>query len=125
MDAGLELDTSPGELEVEVTNRLQEVGGQVTDDKGQLVSNYTVLVFTQDRDRWPTAMTRTYGVGRPMQEGRFTIRTLAPGDYYAVALGSFDGMMSRDPEYLESLRSRASTFSLREGQSQTLDLKLR
>ena len=125
-DIGLELEAgSSGEIEVEVTNQLQEVSGQVTDDKGQPQSGYTVLVFTRDRDRWTTAMTRTFAIARPVSDNRFTIRTLAPGGYYAVALSSLDMTMSRDPEFLDSLRPRASTFSLREGQTHTLDLKLR
>jgi hypothetical protein len=124
-DMGLTIDGSAaGELEVEVTSVLQDVSGQVTDGKGQLVSSYVVLIVTQDRDRWATAMTRSYAIGRPMRENRFAVRNLAPGDYYALAFGNLDMSDARDPEFLETLRSRASTFSLREGQTLSLDLKL-
>ncbi len=124
-DMGLTIDGSTaGDLEVEVTSVLQDVSGQVTDGKGQLVSSYVVLIVTQDRDRWATAMTRSYAIGRPMRENRFAVRNLAPGDYYALAFGNLDMSDARDPEFLETLRSRASTFSLREGQTLSLDLKL-
>ncbi len=45
-------------VEIEMTNRGQQVSGTVTDAKGEAVTDYTVLVFSQDRARWTLPMNR-------------------------------------------------------------------
>ena len=63
-------------------------------------------------------------MGRPDQDGRFKISGLAPAEYYIIALDSAQSSQLTDPEFLESVRPKASAFVLREGESRTIDLKL-
>jgi len=63
-------------------------------------------------------------MGRPDQDGRFKVRNLPPGTYYAVALEYVEPGESSDPEFLEKIRDRASRFSLNDGETKVLDLKL-
>jgi len=57
-------------------------------------------------------------------DGRFTITGLVPGDYYAVAVDSIDPTETGDPEFLDRAASRATRFSLGDGETKVLDLKL-
>jgi protocatechuate 3,4-dioxygenase beta subunit len=124
-DAGIEF--TPGgdfsAIEIELTNRLSELSGVVTNARGEVVKDCAVLVFSQDRDDW-TLNTRHRSQGRPDQEGRFRIRALPAGRYYAIALDSVDPNESGDPEFLDRIRQRATAFSINDGETKALDLKL-
>ena len=60
----------------------------------------------------------------PDQDGRFKIRALPPGRYYAIALDYVDPNDSGDPEFLDRIRTKATMFSLNDGETKALDLKL-
>ena len=53
-DSGIDF-TSGGEfsgIEVELTNHPAEVSGVVTNARGEPVKDYSVIVFSQDREKW-------------------------------------------------------------------------
>ena len=110
-------------VEIELTNRLATVSGLVTDSRGNPATDYTAIVFSQDKEKW-TQNTRYQGTGRPDQDGRFKISSLPPGEYYAIAVERIEPGETGDPDFLENLRTRASPFSLLEGETRTIDLKL-
>jgi hypothetical protein len=124
-DSGVEF--SPNEnlsgLEVELTTRLTTISGLVTNARGEAVTEYSAIAFSQDREQW-TGTTRHQGSGRPDQDGRFKITGLPPGDYYIVALDKVEPDQSSDPEFLETVRSNATAVSIHEGDIRTVDLKL-
>jgi hypothetical protein len=111
-------------LEVELTNRLTTISGLVTNARGESVTEYSAIAFSQDREQW-TGTTRYQGSGGPDQDGRFKITGLPPGDYYIVAIDKIEPGQSSDPDFLETVRSNATAVSIREGDSRTVDLKLR
>jgi carboxypeptidase family protein len=110
-------------LEIELTNTPTEVSGLVTGAKGDASKDYTVVVFAQDRERWGY-MSRYVSTGRPDQDGRFKIRNLPAGQYQAVALDFVEPGEATDPEFLDRVQSKATAFSLKDGEAKTLDLKL-
>jgi hypothetical protein len=110
-------------IEIEFTNHLSELSGVVTNQRGEAARDYTVVVFSQDREQW-TGNTRYSSQGRPDQEGRFKIRGLPAGRYYAVALETLEPGDTGDPDYLDRIRTKATTFTLSDGETKTLDLKL-
>jgi hypothetical protein len=124
-DTGIEF--KPNEdisgVDVELTNRLTSLSGLVTNGRSEPSKDYTAIVFAQDRDKW-TGNSRYQGTGRPDQDGRFKISGLPPGDYYIVAVDRIESGESSDPDFLESLRSRATSLSLSEGETKTVDLRL-
>lgn len=121
-------DFKPGEttsgLEVELTSKPTTVSGGVTETGGAALKDYTVVVFSETPDHWRLPMTRWVQGARPDQDGRFKMQNLPPGSYYAVAVDYLPQGEWGDPEILERLKSRATRFSLDEGGTQSLDLKL-
>jgi hypothetical protein len=121
------IDFKPNEdvagLEVELTNKLTSVSGLVTNAKGDAVKDYTAVVFAQDKEKW-TGTSRYQSIGRPDQDGRFKISGLPPGEYYIVAVDRLEPGQTGDPDFLETIRRDAKMFSLLEGETKTVDLKL-
>lgn len=124
-DAGIEFKASEdiSGVEVELTNKLTVISGLVTNARGELVKNYSAIAFTQDRDKWK-GVNRYQGAGRPDQDGRFKISGLPPGDYYIIALDKMEQGQSTDPDFLETIRIKATAFTIREGETRTVDLKI-
>ena len=110
-------------LEVELTNKIATVSGLVSTRSGDAIKDYTVIVFAQDKEKW-TGNSRYQAIGRPDQDGRFKTGNLPAGDYYIIALDRVESGQWSDPDFLESIRMRASTFSLMDGETKIVDVKL-
>jgi hypothetical protein len=121
------IDVAPSEdvsdIEVELTNRITEVSGLVTNGRGDPAKDYWAIVFARDRDKWQP-MSRHIRTARPDQDGRFKISGLPAGEYLAIALDFIEQGQANDPELLERIQDRAMRFSLGENEAKTLDLKL-
>lgn len=114
------------DVEVVLTDRINEVGGTVVDDHARPAIGAHVVVFAVDRDRWYPA-SRFLRHTAATAEGTIALFGLPPGSYYAAAVAQLpaDGDDAwQDPAYLESLIARAAAFSLGEGQKQIVNLKL-
>jgi hypothetical protein len=113
-------------LQITLTNVISEAVGTVSDVKGTPSREYTALVFSTDRDRWTLPQTRFVKLGRPDQEGRFRIRGLPSGEYYAIALDYLEPGEEGDPELLDRLRGSSSTlkFSIGDGENKSITVKL-
>jgi protocatechuate 3,4-dioxygenase beta subunit len=124
-DSGIEF--RPNEevsgIEVELTNQPTEVSGLVTNSRSEPVKDYTVVVFSKDRERWGY-MSRFFQSSRPDQDGRYKVKALPAGEYYAVALDYVEPGEASDPEFLDRVKARATAFSLNDGETKTVDLKI-
>jgi len=112
-------------VEVVLTSKVTEVSGTVKGSSGQPVKDYTVVVFSDDPERWVVPVSRHVASARPNQAGRFELKGLPPGGYYAIANEYIAQGEWGDPEVLERLKAKATKFKLDEGESRTLDLTLR
>ena len=124
-DSGI--DFRPNEdlsgLEVELTSQVSDLSGFVSNSRGENVKDYSVVVFSRDRERWGFA-SRFLGGGRPDQDGKYRVRNLPAGNYYAIALDYVEQGAGTDPEFLDRVKDRATEFSLGDGETKTLSLKL-
>jgi 5-hydroxyisourate hydrolase-like protein (transthyretin family) len=110
-------------VEVVLTSKLSRVSGVVTEDKGP-AADYAVVIFSSDPNKW-IDRSRFVVFARPMPQGRFSTGPLPADDYLAVALPSASPQEIYDPEFLQSLRTLATSFTLNEGETKSLELKLR
>jgi hypothetical protein len=110
-------------LEVVLTNRITEVTGAVKAGN-EPATDYTVVIFSQDPQKWLAPIPRHIASARPNQEGRFQLRGLPAGDYYAIAVEYIPDGDWNDPEVLDRLKTRAERFSVDEGEVKTIELTL-
>ncbi|PYR93467.1 MAG: hypothetical protein DMF84_08645 [Acidobacteria bacterium] len=125
-DTGIEF--KPGEdvsgIEIALTNKSTSLSGSVTDDKGHAAKDYTVVVFADDQQKWLLPLNRWMTSARPDQDGRFKVSSLPPGGYYAIAVDYVAAGEWSDPDWLERARTKAAHFTLDEGGTKSLELKL-
>ena len=123
VETGLDIraDEDIDNLQVVVTDRLPEVSGAVTDDRGRPVIESTAIAFPQARP--PDTPVRS-SVARPDQDGRFKFRPLRPGNYYIAGVDYVEQGQWLDPDLLDRLRPSATRVTIADGETKTLDLKV-
>jgi hypothetical protein len=125
-DKGFEFKAGDDEdgFEIVMTNRTQVITGGVTNDKNEAVKEYTVVVFPEDQSKWTISAARWRSAARPDQQGQFKVADLPPGRYLAIALEYIPEGEWMDPEWQQRMARKAVAFTLDEGATKTLDLKL-
>jgi protocatechuate 3,4-dioxygenase beta subunit len=125
-DSGL--DFKPGDavagIDIVLTSKLTDVSGTVKGSDGQPAKDYTVVLFSDEPQKWLVPSNRYVTAARPNQDGRFQVKNLPAGGYYAVALEYVAQGEWGDPELLQRLVDKATKFSLDDGDTKTLDLKI-
>ena len=106
------------------TDRLTEVNGTITDERGAPITEYTLLAFPLDEELW-RAQSRHIMTARPDQNGKYQLRGLPAGDYYLVAVDPTEQGEWFEPAYLTAHRVGASRFSLTEGDTKSQDFRLK
>ena len=89
----------------------------------EAVKDYSVIVFPADRDKW-TPNSRYMRTSRPDQDGRYKASGVPAGAYLVIALDYLDQNEWNDPDFLEKVRSKATAFSVNEGETKTVDLRI-
>jgi protocatechuate 3,4-dioxygenase beta subunit len=126
-DGGLDLpsDQTLEGVEVVISNRPSEISGTVTDGQNRAILRSSVVIFTEDRRQW-NFQSRFLTRSRTDEAGRFKAASLPPGNYLAIAVSNDDLGPGEelDPAFLERALARATRFSLLEGETRAVDLKL-
>jgi hypothetical protein len=118
---------SLADVEVVLTERVTEITGTVSDDRGRAAADAQVVVFAEDRDLWYDR-SRFVSIVSSGPDGGFVVADLPAGGYFVSAV---DRMRANDrngegrnPELLESLMAGAAKITLTEGQKLSVNLKL-
>jgi hypothetical protein len=109
-------------VRIVITNSYPSITGRVTDERAADAEG-TVVLFPADESRWTTGGAPIRSA-RTDQKGIFRMDTLPPGEYYVIALDAVQTWEINDPEFLESVKSRAERVTLREGGSSQLTLRI-
>ena len=118
----------PGEIvegfDIVLTTTTQTVSGGVVNAKGERVKKYTVVIFADDQQKWTSSSSRWVTSARADQEGQYKVTDLPAGSYLAIAVEYVPQGEWRDPAWLERASKNATRFTLDEGATKALDLKL-
>jgi hypothetical protein len=99
--------------------------GQLTNAAGQPVSQFRVLVFSSNHDRWaPTVLPRWMASVRAGVDGSFRIVGLPAGEYYVCALVDGAQPPTADEAFLTSLVSASIKITLVDGETHTQTFKV-
>ncbi len=108
---------------LEITARITELTGLVHDDQGNALTEFTVIAFPTNDTLWQP-QSRHIMASRPDQNAQYRIRGLPPGDYLLSVVEVVQQGEWFDPHLLEDLQRRAARVTLRDGESQSLNLEL-
>jgi hypothetical protein len=116
---GVDLDG----MEIDLTDVTQVLTGRVTIplDGDEPLEDLAVVVFPIER-RLRNSVRRTALV-RVDQRGEFSVRSLPPGTYAAVAVPFTSGVRLSDHRFLESVENTAQTVSLGAGGKASVTLR--
>lgn len=125
-DTGIEF--TPGRsyegIQLVFTQKMTDLSGLVTDDRGKPVLDATVVVFPMNKERW-TFQTRFIRTARPDTNGRYSFRNLPPADdYMMIAVQNLESGQASDPEFLNRALNEAKSFTLNEGETKAIDVRL-
>jgi hypothetical protein len=113
-------------IDVVLTSKVTGITGSVKGPSGAPISDYTVIVFSDDPQRWTLPNTRYVVSAHPNEDGRFEISGVPEGGYYAAATDALpaDDGTALDPDVLDRLKIAATKVTATEATTKVLELKL-
>jgi protocatechuate 3,4-dioxygenase beta subunit len=120
-------EQSRGNVEIVLSSRSATLSGRVRDGRDPPVTDYSVIVFATDSQRWYDR-SRYLKLARPSQDGRFDVSGLPPGEYWVAAVDAIAGDTGygewQNPDVLNGLTPGARRIALAEGQRAAVELRL-
>jgi hypothetical protein len=109
------------------TDRLTQVSGAVRNAAGTSDPGASVIVFPSDTQTWSSLSMnpRRFRSVRVESTGAFKISPLPAGSYFIVAVPDEITAGWQDPSFLDALGRGATPLTIGEGESKTLDLRIR
>jgi hypothetical protein len=118
--------SGPATLDVVVSTKGGTVEGVVVEkekdvDNEYPVANATVVAVPEQKYR---KLFDRFAIGSTDQQGRFTIRGVAPGSYTLYAWQDLEEGVWHDPDFLKSQEANGTAVRVEEGSHQAVELKL-
>ena len=122
-------DTPLKSIVVTYTDQFQELSGRLQSQSGAPASDYTILVFPEDKAYWIHGSRRIVTT-RPGTDGRFTLSgagptTLPPGRYLLAAVTDLGRDEQFDPAFLGQVVPAAIPIALAAGEKKVQDLAIK
>ncbi len=113
-------EQSLADVQVVLTDRVTEVSGTAVDARGNVTTDYALLIFPSNRELWYPG-SRFLRRSGPQSSGNFRVTGLPPGDYFVAAVSGMSVLRQgaeawQDPEFLETLTAHAARATLTDGQ---------
>jgi hypothetical protein len=118
-DAPFDLSGRTGTLRIVLTDRPTLLTGTVQSNRDR--RNFNVVVFSEDAAKW-AAGTRFVRAVRADASGSFRLEGLPPERYLAAAVDYLEDGEESDRQLLEGLRTRATSFTLGDGEQRSIQL---
>jgi len=110
-------------LFIRLTDKLTQISGKVGHSRGQPLRECTVI-FQSAEAREPIIASRLLRTVRCDSKGSFQTRGMRRGQYVVTAVTSIEQGRRFEPEHQGELRRAGQSFTIREGETLALDLKL-
>lgn len=110
-----------GKLDVVLSGAGGQLDGLVSDGRQKASKAATVVLVPEPARR---SQTYLYKVITTDQNGRFTMRGIAPGEYKVFAWEDVESGAYQDPDFLRPLDNLGQSISIRENGSETAQVKL-
>ena len=124
----LAIDIGPAEDVRDVEVRMTDVGTAITgtllDASGRPTPDYLVIVFPADEKYWLPATPRIR-TARPGSDGQYAFRNLPPGTYRLAALTDAEPDEWFAPSFLRKTAPASVAVTIAEGETKTLDVRIR
>jgi hypothetical protein len=122
-------DTPPKSIVVTYSDQFQELSGRLQSQSGAPASDYTILVFPEDKSYWIHGSRRIVTT-RPGTDGKFTLSgagptTLPPGRYLLAAVTDLGRDEQFDPAFLGQVVPAAIPITLGPGEKKIQDLAIK
>lgn len=114
---------SVDDVTVTLTDARTEIAGTLSTPDGIPTSDYFIVVFPEERERWHAHSPRVRVV-RPAADGTFSVRDLPPGAYRIVAMTDV-GDEWRESWFLDSIVSASIPIVVRDGATTRQDFRVR
>jgi len=113
-----------GQILLTFTDRSQELTGTLQDSTGRPTADFTIIVFPSDNRFW-TPQSRRILSTRPGTDGKFSFRSLPPGEYRLTAVTDVEPGEWFNPDFLAQLAAAGPVaISLGEGEKKVQDIKI-
>ncbi len=115
------VDDAPPTVRLVLSVAGAQVSGHVTGEKQEPIQGATVVLVpaVEKRDQPQLFKTATTD-----QNGSFTLKSIAPGDYKLFSWDSVEQGAWQDPEFLAQFENKGKTVSFKENDQSTADLEL-
>ena len=126
LDAPLEISPdNPATINVifAFTDRHTSLSGVLQTASGQAATDYTILVFTVNREWWRPPFRRV-ATTRPATDGQYVFNDLPPGEYYLAAMNDFAPDDWRDPTFLAEAVSASLRVTIGPGERKVQALRI-
>jgi hypothetical protein len=111
------------DVELVLTRVRTELSGTGVDERNSPVSEYSVVVFPEDRALW-TPQSRFIGAARSDDKGRFELTGLPSGRFLIAALDYLGAGEERDIDLLSRIAGSATRVTLEGGKPATITLRV-
>jgi hypothetical protein len=120
---GLDLSRgAAGRIDIVLSPNAGQVEGAVQNEKQQPAAGATVVMAPQEKERLDQAP--YYKTVTTDQYGRFTIRSVDPGEYKVYAWEDVESGAYMDPDFVKPVENQGASVTIRESSRESLQLKL-
>ena len=120
---GLDLNRgAAGRIDIVLSPNAGIVEGAVQNEKQQPAAGATVVMIPQEKERLDQMS--FYKTVTTDQYGRFTIKSIDPGEYKVFAWEDVESGAYMDPDFVKPLENQGSSVTIRENSRESLQLKL-
>jgi hypothetical protein len=116
-------DVGESSVKVVVSDHANLVTGVVQDGRGNQQGDYTAIAFAVDDRKWGPD-SRFVRAARPDQSGVFKLSGLPSGTYLIVAVNDVEPGAWTDPDFLATVRSVGTEFTVSDDDQKSLTLVL-